>query len=71
MITFVVIVLSVAYLFLLALVLNLNWRLYKEGEARAQAEHQANRARMLVSDLVEDERRREQTQERHVREWLA
>lgn len=71
MITFVVIVLSVAYLFLIALFLRLNLMLYKKGEELAEARHHAARAQLIVGDLVEDERRREQAQERHVREWLA
>ena len=71
MITFVVIVLSVAYLFLIALFLRLNLMLYQIDEELAEARHHAARAQLIVGDLVEDERRRQRTEERQIIDFLA
>ncbi len=71
MIAFAVIFSVVAYAVLLVFVLNLNYQLYKRGEALAEAQHRANRAALIVGDLVEDERRRQQAAEREFLDWLT
>lgn len=71
MITLALVFMVLAYLFLIALFLRLNLMLYKKGEELAEARHHAARAQLIVGDLVEDERRRQRTEERQIIDFLA